>query len=75
MTELAYVGTAIAFTGVGFVVSATFFTRPYWDAVRDRGDLLLALFNAGSSLRAAGRAEEAAQAFGVAKRIQETSAC
>ncbi|UFX42133.1 hypothetical protein HAP47_0023010 [Bradyrhizobium sp. 41S5] len=74
MTELAYVGTAIAFTGVGFVVSATFFTRPYWDAVRDRGDLLLALFNAGSSLQAAGRAEDAANAFRIAKAVQERSA-
>ncbi|PDT77237.1 hypothetical protein [Bradyrhizobium sp. C9] len=74
MTELSYVATAIAFTGVGIVVCATFSTRAYWDAVRDRGDLLLALFNAGSSLKAAGRAEEAAQAFGIAKAVQERSA-
>ncbi|SEB96224.1 hypothetical protein [Bradyrhizobium erythrophlei] len=74
MTELGYVATAIAFTGVGFLLCATFFTRAYWDAMRDRGELLLALFNAGSALKAAGRAEEAALAFGIAKKVQETSA-
>ncbi|MCW2195100.1 hypothetical protein AB7M45_007871 [Bradyrhizobium elkanii] len=75
MTELGYVGTAVVFTGVGFLICSAFFTRAYWAAIRDRGDLMLALFNAGSSLKAAGRAEEAALAFGVAKRVQETSAC
>lgn len=75
MTALGYIGTAVVSGGVGFLICATFFTRAYWDAISDRADLLLALFNAGSSLKAAGRAEEAALAFGVAKRVQETSAC
>lgn len=75
MTTLAYIGTAVVSCGVGIAGCAMFLTRPYWAAVRDRADLITALFNAGSSLKAAGRAEEAAAAFGIAKRIREVSGC
>ncbi|MGY4224405.1 hypothetical protein ACVMIH_001766 [Bradyrhizobium sp. USDA 4503] len=74
MTLLGYIGTAVFSLGTGVAFCALFLVKPYWRAVRDRGDLMLALFNAGSSLKAAGRAEEAATAFGIAKRVED-SAC
>lgn len=67
MAVASYIGTALVFTGTGFLVCGLFFTAKYFVLEAERDRLRIALFNAGSRLRAAGQLVEADEAFTVAR--------
>lgn len=74
MTFLSYLGTIFFAGGVGFLVCGFFFAGKYYDVEAERDRLLVALWSAGTRLRAAGNAAAADEAFAVADKSKAVQA-
>ncbi|MHC2250978.1 hypothetical protein ACVILK_000670 [Bradyrhizobium embrapense] len=71
MTVIAYIATAIFFTGIGFLVAAVWSQRAIDRLTEQRNRLIGGLWNAGAVFRAIGLDDAADKAFAAADVTKE----